>query len=43
MKFNPIANVVISSDESGSLEYWTPDPSLPAGAVDGNGEGDFLH
>ena len=28
MKFNPVANVVISSDEKGSIEYWTPDVSV---------------
>jgi hypothetical protein len=27
MKFNPVSNVVVSSDEKGSIEYWTPDAS----------------
>lgn len=27
MKYNPIANVVVSADERGSIEYWTPDIS----------------
>lgn len=28
MKFNPVANVVVSSDEKGAIEYWTPDVSV---------------
>ena len=39
MKFNPIFNVVLSSDEHGSLEYWTPDVS-PISAVEGDDGGD---